>query len=57
MEIIEDLRCSIFDKTEELYEYTGSCSLKKPNLENSFIGMLWKLAADTKVSELFMVIN
>lgn len=55
MDIVEDLRGSIFDKTEELFEYTGSCSLKKPNLENSFIGMLWKVASDTKVSLILVI--
>jgi len=49
MDIVEDLRSSIFDKLEELFEYTGSCSLKKPSLENSIIGTLWKISADTKV--------
>ncbi len=57
MEMVEDIRCSIFDKTEELFEYTGSCSLKKPSLENSLIGMLWKISCDTKVIKLGLILR
>lgn len=45
---VEDIRDKIIDDRDDVFEDTGACSYKEPDLQKALYGLLWKISADHK---------